>query len=240
MSKDKKVYRYLTPSNHIFTRPRKSLPPGESPLPRVDPDPIVPDPPLPPSGPRSSWTRNQYIQYKAEKKDYCLKEQAKRDRISETDLEKKYKIYGNKPINTATNQMFTSRIVLGEKLEVKTKPKWWQKEPSTGVWQTPDTDGEDELGPLRRKPRYDHMRGRVMVHDNWPSEWRKKVALQVNDAWINQTVSFELQGKVRREELIYPGCGEKSGVNVAQLMSLKHALVVSFCSCPPDLIRRSF
>lgn len=65
----------------------------------------------------------------------------------------------------------------------------WMRYPRA-EWTVPETDGEDEIGPLR--PNLYRPDGLQIFDDYWPSEWRARIAEEVNDTWMNQTVSFAL------------------------------------------------
>lgn len=66
---------------------------------------------------------------------------------------------------------------------------WWMRLPSDEPWETPDTDDEDDVGPWL-PGKWDHEGKRVYT-DPWPSPWRTKVAEEVNNFWMNKTVSIQ-------------------------------------------------
>jgi hypothetical protein len=73
--------------------------------------------------------------------------------------------------------------------EATQRPRWlWAHRTRSGEkWEVPETDSENELEP-EVLVEYD-LYGEKKARDYWPSKWRKLVAEQVNDTWINQTVS---------------------------------------------------
>lgn len=205
------------PASHAFTRPLILTRPERPPLPVAEPLPNPPPYFIPP-GPRSSWTWQQYKRYKEEKQLYCANEQHERDMANDMAAQQAYRPKGpDEPTPTIiTNKgrvMVTSKrdglmdgqIMRGEDGkevehgELPPRPKEpvpaWAVEPTTEDWETPETDGEDELGPYIEF-QFDANGERTKV-DTWPSKYRAKCAKEVNEHWLSQTVSLSSVGRGR-------------------------------------------
>lgn len=79
---------------------------------------------------------------------------------------------------------------------------WWARLPSDERWETPETDDEDDAGPWI-PGKWDDQ-GKRFYTDHWTSPWRTKVAEEVNNFWMNKTVSVpsEIRSRVCRGNVI--------------------------------------